>query len=44
MRPPYFIALAVIAIGLSLVKWWAGLAVLAWVAGMYVYYRVQGTP
>ena len=42
MRPPFAIALAVLVIGFSFVKWWAGLAILGVLAAYYVWYKLGG--
>ena len=42
MRPGFTIAMIAIVIGLSYVRWWAGLLVMAWIGAMYAWYRLGG--
>jgi hypothetical protein len=43
LRWPFLLALAGIAIGLSVFAvWWAGLLILAWIAVMYLWFKLGG--
>jgi hypothetical protein len=43
LRWPFALALAAIAIGLSICgAWWAGLLILGWIAAMYLWFRFGG--
>ena len=42
LRLPFAVALILLVVALSFVKWWAGLLILAWIAAMFVWYRVGG--
>ena len=44
MRRPFLIAFLVTAAGLSLVRWWAGLALIAYLAVRYVIAKITLLP
>ena len=42
LRWPFAIALALIVLGATAIRWWLGLAVVGWIVVMYAYGRLRG--